>query len=331
MDKNIVISVKTIFYAILMVLGVFVVFRLGRIIGYVLMSLLITISFEHTIKFFTRQTLFNKKVSRPLSVLVTYLLVFLTLSLAITLGLDPIITQSQKLIQTLSRHPEIISLGPDIKFSTSDIVQNLVNRSGGVFNTAKSFFNNVAALFSILILSIYMSLDWENIKERFMIFIKEKDKDKVKKAIKNIEDNVGLWLKGQLILMIAIGVLSYFGLLLVGVQFPLALALISGIFEIVPIIGPIISAVVAALVAVIDSPIKALLIVGVFALIQQTEGNILVPKVMQKVSGFSPIIILIALLIGSNLFGLIGAVIAVPVLMIGAIIVRTILDLEEKK
>jgi predicted PurR-regulated permease PerM len=126
-------------------------------------------------------------------------------------------------------------------------------------------------------------------------------------------------------------VLSYIGLLIVGVQFPLALALLAGIFEIVPIIGPIISAVVAALVAVIDSPIKALLIVGVFSLIQQLEGNLLVPKVMQKVSGFSPIVILIALLIGSNLFGLIGAVVAVPVLMIGAIIVKTVLDLEDSK
>lgn len=162
-----------------------------------------------------------------------------------------------------------------------------------------------------------------------MVFFKDKKKEKVQKAITDIEDNVGLWLRGELVLMILIGVLSYVGLLIVGVQFPLALALISGILEIVPIIGPIISAIIAALVAVIDSPIKALLIVAVFALIQQTEGNIIVPKVMQRVSGFSPIIILIALLVGSNLFGLIGAVIAIPVLMVGAVVVRAILGVEK--
>lgn len=329
MDKNIVISVKSIFAILGALLGVYLVFKLGTIIGYILMSLLITISLERAVRFLARQTLLNRKMGRPIAVLLVYLLVFLALSLAISLGLNPLITQSQKLVQTLSKHEDIISFGNSFSFSTSSLISGLVNTSGGVVTATKSFFNNLAALFSILILSIYMSLDWNNIKSRFLVFFKDKKKEKVQKAITDIEDNVGLWLRGELVLMILIGVLSYVGLLIVGVQFPLALALISGILEIVPIIGPIISAIIAALVAVIDSPIKALLIVAVFALIQQTEGNIIVPKVMQRVSGFSPIIILIALLVGSNLFGLIGAVIAIPVLMVGAVVVRAILGVEK--
>lgn len=329
MDKNIVISVKSIFTFLGALLAAYVFFKLGKIIGYLLMSLLITIALERAVRFLSRQTLLNKQLGRPISVLVVYLLVFLALSLAVSLGLNPLITQSQKLIQTLSRHEDVISLGNSFSFSTSSLVSGLVNTSGGVVTATKSFFNNVAALFSILILSIYMSLDWDNIKSRFLAFFKGRKKEKLQKAITDIEDNVGLWLRGELVLMILIGVLSYIGLFLVGVQFPLALALISGVLEIVPIIGPIISAILAALVAVIDSPVKALLIVAVFALIQQTEGNIIVPKVMQRVSGFSPIIILIALLVGSNLFGLIGAVIAIPVLMVGAVIVKAILDFEE--
>ena len=77
----------------------------------------------------------------------------------------------------------------------------------------------------------------------------------------------------------------------------------------------------------VDSPVKALLIIFVFTIIQQIEGNILVPKVMQRVSGFSPIVILIALLVGSNLFGIIGAVVAVPVLMVGAIVVKNFYEM----
>ncbi len=329
MDRNIVISVKTILYVFLMVAGIYVLFRLGTIIGLLCVALLITLSFEHAIKFFSKQTLLNRPIGRPLAVLITYLLAFLLLSIAITLGLDPLVTQTQKLIQTLSRHEGIRAFGGNIEFSFSTILEGVLSTSGGIFSATKSIFNNVAAIFSVLILSIYMSIDWVNIKSKLLFLFKEKDRGRVTKTFEEIERNIGVWLKGQLILMIVIGVFSYIGLLLVGVKYPLALALMAGIFEIVPIIGPILSAVIAALVAVVDSPVKAVLIVGLFALIQQAESNILVPKVMQKVSGFSPIVILIALLAGNNLFGLIGAVAAVPVLMIGGIIVRSIMGVEK--
>jgi len=175
-----------------------------------------------------------------------------------------------------------------------------------------------------------MSIDWENVKSMFALLFKEKNRERVGNVLSEVERNVGVWLRGQLILMLVIGVLSYIGLRIVGVQFPLALAIMSGFFEIVPILGPVISAIVAALVAVMDSPVKALLIVLVFAMIQQVEGNVLVPKIMEKVSGISPIIILIALLIGTNLFGILGAVAAVPVLMIGSIILKSILESKSK-
>ena len=184
--------------------------------------------------------------------------------------------------------------------------------------------------FSVLILSIYMSIDWENVKSRFALLFKEEHREKVGRVMSEVEIKIGVWLRGQLILMISIGVLSYIGLRIVGVQFPLALAIMSGLFEIVPIIGPVFSAIVAALVAVVDSPVRALLIVLVFAMIQQVEGNVLVPKVMEKVSGISPIIILIAILIGTNLFGIMGAIAAIPVLMIGSIILRSVLENKSK-
>ena len=101
----------------------------------------------------------------------------------------------------------------------------------------------------------------------------------------------------------------------------------AGLLEIVPIIGPVFSAVITALVAAVDSPFKALLVIFAFTLIQQLEGNILVPKVMQKVSGFSPIIILISLLVGGNLFGILGTILAVPVLMVSAVIIKSVVKM----
>ena len=99
MNKNIVVSLKTIVQAILIALGLYIIFQLGSIIGYVAISLLITISLEYTIQFFAVQHVFKKEIGRSFAVLITYLIIFSVGSLAITIGLDPVITQTQKLIQ----------------------------------------------------------------------------------------------------------------------------------------------------------------------------------------------------------------------------------------
>ena len=330
MDKNIVISLKTIAQAFLVGVAFYAVFRLGTIIGLVALALLITLSLEHTVQLISRQIIFGRKINRPIAVLITYLSAFLLASLAISVGLDPLITQSQKLIQTLIKNQDKFTFGKDLNISLSDVIASFLATSGGVLSATRSIFNNVTAIFSVLILSIYMSIDWENVKSRFALLFKEEHREKVGRVMGEVEIKIGVWLRGQLILMISIGVLSYIGLRIVGVQFPLALAIMSGLFEIVPIIGPVFSAIVAALVAVVDSPVRALLIVLVFAMIQQVEGNVLVPKVMEKVSGISPIIILIAILIGTNLFGIMGAIAAIPVLMIGSIILRSVLENKSK-
>jgi len=104
----------------------------------------------------------------------------------------------------------------------------------------------------------------------------------------------------------------------------LALGLISGLLEIVPMVGPIISAVFAAIIALASNPIKAVGVVVLYIIVQQLENNVLVPKVMQKVSGFSPLVILTALLVGGEFFGVAGAVMAVPATMTLGIIIKKI-------
>ena len=97
----------------------------------------------------------------------------------------------------------------------------------------------------------------------------------------------------------------------------------------VPTFGPIISAIIAGVVALSDSPIKAVGVIALFIVIQQLENNILVPKIMQKVTGFSPLIILIALLVGGKLFGIIGTLISVPSIIIGAVILKRVLKSKD--
>ena len=306
MDKDIVISVKVILFTLLFGLGVFVLF-------------------EVSVKSMMKQKLMNTNVSRPLAVLTTYLLAILIFVLAGTIIIPPVVSQAQVMLQSLNGLTRSLNLSEGFDVSLAELIPEIKAASGGVLSAALSIFGNFALLISVLILSIYISLDWENIKLRFAELFSSKYSNKITGAIEEVEVNIGHWVKGQLFLMFVIGLFSYLGLILLDVKFPLALGLISGVLEIIPVLGPIIATVFAAVVAIADSPIKALGVVVLYFVIQQLESNILVPKVMQRVSGFSPLMILIALLIGNNLFGIIGAITAVPILMILTTIVKKFL------
>lgn len=332
MEKEIVISIKTILFTIALLFGLYVIYRLGPILSILVVSTLIVISLENIVKFFQSKTFLNKPLSRSMAVLITYFLVILGIIVLLTIGLPPVIGQIQKLLTSLAQILQDLNITTDTldsNFSLSRLLPELSNLPGNVLSTVFSVFSNILALFSILVLSIYMSLDWENIKTRFSSLFPIKIKDEILSAIEEVEENIGQWLKGQLLLMLAVGVLSFVGLIILDVEFPLALGIISGVLEIVPIIGPLITAILAAVIAFGDSPIKGVAVLGLFLLIQQLENSLLVPKIMQKVSGFSPLIILIALLIGSNFFGVVGAIVAVPITMIGTTVIKRVLKYQE--
>jgi predicted PurR-regulated permease PerM len=102
----------------------------------------------------------------------------------------------------------------------------------------------------------------------------------------------------------------------------MVLGLWGGLTEVIPILGPWLGLIPAALVALTVSPLTAVLVIAAYILIQQAEAQFLVPKVMGKAVGLSPVIIIITLLIGAKLFGVVGAVVAVPVAAVISVIVQ---------
>ncbi len=123
---------------------------------------------------------------------------------------------------------------------------------------------------------------------------------------------MGFWVLGQILTSLSIFVLTFIGLSILKVQYALFLALIAALLEIVPYIGPILSAVPAMFFAFIQHPPLAIAVGILYLLIHQIEGYILVPKIMQKAVGTSPLLVLLALLIGFKLAGVVGLLIAVP-------------------
>jgi predicted PurR-regulated permease PerM len=325
MNNQIVISIRTIVITLLFAVGGYVIYRLFPIFGTILIAMFIVIALEPAVRYFMKTTFWNRLIPRNVAVLITYSLFILVLVLLFTLGLPPILSQSQKLVLNLSQILQDINLPQGMNISLAEIFPSVSSVSGGVISITVAVFSNITALFSLFILSVYMSLDWENIKKRLLELLPDKLEEEVSNIITEIETNVSYWVKGELFLMLIVGILSFIGLEILGIKFSLALALVSGLLEVVPIIGPILSAVVASIIGFGDSAVKGFGVIALYIVIQQMENNILVPKIMEKVSGFSPLAILLALLIGSEFFGIVGAILAVPITMVLAIIIKRIL------
>ncbi len=324
MDKQIYISAKSIFPFFLFIGAIFVVYKLRSIIGLVLVATLIVLSIEPLVKRIMGLKLLGGTFSRTAAVLTSFVIFIGSVVAIITLGLPPIVVQSQKLIANIYAIEQEFTRANNLNIAVADLLP-VSDISQSFLSITVGFFSNLATLFTLLIISIYMSLDWPHIKKKFVSLFPSRYAEDALDTIVDIETNVGQWIKGELFLMTVIGVFSFVGLTILDIDYALVLALIAGLLEIVPIIGPVLAAVVAGVIGFSDSPIKGVGVVALFTIIQQLENNLLVPKVMGKVSGFSPLIILVGLMVGADMFGIVGAIVAVPVIMIAAIILKRVL------
>jgi len=165
----------------------------------------------------------------------------------------------------------------------------------------------------ILVISFYLTVQEKGVKRFIMSLTPAKHQSYLSSLIERIQRKMGGWLRGQLLLMLIVGILTYIALRLIGLKYALVLALIAGILEIVPYIGPIISAIPAVILGFVQSPFLALLVIILYILIQQIESQIIAPQVMRRAVGLNPIITIIAILIGAKLAGILGIILAVPI------------------
>lgn len=192
--------------------------------------------------------------------------------------------------------------------------------AGGIVATIRGFFSGIVSLIIVLVVTFYMVVSEDALKRLFRTVSPEAYQPYLIDLFARIEKSIGSWARGQLILSVIVGSAVYVTLKILGVKYALVLALAAGIAESIPYIGPAISAIPAILIALTQSPVKGLLTGAMYVVIQQTENHILVPKVMQKITGLHPIVSIFALLIGVKVAGLIGALLAIPAAMTVGII-----------
>lgn len=270
----------------------------------------------------------KRGLPRSLSLILIYAVLISVFVLSIALIIPPVVEQIGELYVSFPRVVNDFSktLNSIQGFSVQYNLQ--ANLSGflrevqtgrtltSLFTTLGSFFGGLFGVFAILVMTFYMVIREDNIEKLVKLVSPEKYHSFLITVLRNISKKLGLWLRSQLILGLIVGVSVYVGLSIIGVKYALVLGLLSAVTELIPYIGPFIGAVPGVLIAFTQDPILGLGAAIIYLLVQLLENYLIVPKIMSKAVGISPLMVIIALLIGAKLAGIIGALLAVPVALI---------------
>ncbi len=331
---NVAISTSTIIKILLVIGGLAFVWFIRDILAIFFVALLLAALIDPFADWFEKH-----KVPRGLGVLVVYVILAAIVTTALVIVIPPLIEQLTALasgfassfgeargfIDGLVVLTEQYGLSDNLVESFSSLQQGFTEGLTRVLSTVAGIFGGFATLILVLVLTFYMVVEEADAKRMFRHFAPKKYQPYLVGLAGRMQEKLGYWLRGQIVLMLLVGLLTYIGLLIAGVDYALVLAIFAGLAEIVPYAGPIIAAIPAIIIAFTISPVKALIVAIIYFAIQQLENSVLTPKIMQKSVGLNPVVSLFALLVGFKVGGFIGALLAIPVATLVAVLVNDLI------
>ena len=312
--------------ALALVIAVLILFALAELRG-VLVTLMVGIILAEALRPSLR-TLEGWGLPRFAALIVVLLALLSVFGLLIVLVLPPALVQINQLIAAmpdyLLRLQALLAIA-EMEYDLVDLALEGARAAGGqwlarvpglvgqIISVPLALFSAVFAAVTGILLAVFWLSATQQLDRSLVERLEPTRRQRVRRISRAMRERIGGWARGQFIMMVAIGGASFLVLLVLDVSFPVPLALWAGLTEFIPLLGPVLGAVPAILVALVDSPTKALLVALAYLLIQQVEGNFLVPKVMERVVGLHPFLVLASVLIGGALLGILGVLLAVPV------------------
>ena len=274
-------------------------------------------------------------IPRWLGVLCIFAFGALFLIAIVIITVPPLITQSQSLLIVIpGLVDQIIQQLAESSFASQSQLYDALAEAVRLLSTQVSSISlnvfqigfDIVRLFIDLLLvcvfSFYMILERDKVHRAILSILPVGDKERLARFIRIVDERLGSWVRGQLILMLVIGSVTLIGLIVVGMPYAIPLATIAGMLELIPIVGPLIAVIPAVLIAMSISPVMVVTILVMYILIQQLENNIIVPRIMNSAVGLDPLLVMITILIGARLAYVWGALLAVPVTAIILIIYK---------
>jgi predicted PurR-regulated permease PerM len=338
------ISTGTILRVALVAVGIFLIWTLKYLCLDILTAIVLASFVESAVPLFKKM-----KMNRVTGVVILYIISIFTLAGLFYLFAPLLITEVYNFSTFLSSYipnsPFLNYFSSDTFAGAKDIVANLshslslttllntsqafiTNLSGGFFQALSVAFGSIFNFILIVVVSFYLSIQESGIENFLRIILPIRHEEYVVDLWKRSRRKIALWMRGQLLLALLILILTYLVLSLLGIQYALLLALISGAMELVPY-GILIALIPAVYLSYLSGGLSsALMVFGAYLIIHQFDVFLFSPLIIRKVVGLSPIVIILAAVIGLELGGLWGLVLAIPV---AVFLMELMGDVEKKK
>lgn len=316
------ISVGTILKVVAVLVGLYVAWLIRDILALVFLAFFLTALIQPVADAGAKI-----KIPRGLTVLLVYFFVFGLLGLIIVLMIPTLVEEAVKIATLIGSKWEAINgavgwvkematkyaLQQNVASGLASVQEQATNAVAGAFRTVADIFGGIAAFVIVLVMAFYLVTQESKAVSMVRDWVSPKHQAFALRLLDVLQEKISQWFGGQILLCLIIGAMYYVGLMAIGVESALVLALFGGFTEFIPYLGPILGGIPIVFVAFAESPLKGVLALGVIVLIQQAENHLIVPTVMQKAVGLNPLISIVSMLVGAQLFGVIGALLAIPV------------------
>lgn len=331
------ISTWTIIRFFAVILGIAAIYLIRDVVASLLFAIIVASALEPAVRW-----LKERRIPRILGVVLIYLaasaLIFFFIYLVFPLLLEDLRDISltypafkERIVSGVEQSdvfPFALPLAENIETFLRIPPQYLGELSGNIVSFASAVFGGIFSLILIVVFSFYLVAQERGIENFLRLLTPVAYEPYVVDLWDRAQKQLGRWFRAQLLLGAVVGVLIFFGLTFMGVRHALVFAILAAVFEIIPVVGPILAAVPAVLAALFTSPFLGLMVVALYVVVQQVESQVIVPVVMRRTIGLSPLLVLLALVVGAKVGGLFGILLAVP---ITAVLAELVNDWDKKK
>lgn len=280
--------------------------------------------------------------NRSWGILFVYTMIFLSFGLVLYLTIPPLVDEGRNLVANFTDPQKSKASIQNIE---NEFLRNLVQTGYESFNSFISnfkpdmntitlgltVFEVIFSSLSVFVIAYYWLTERSQVRRYIAHWLREENRPRFRTLWSNVEEKLGAWVRGQLLMMLFIGVLSAIGYTLLGLKFALVLAFFAAITELIPMVGPYIGGAPAVLIALTQDFTLTIFVVVFIIVLQFIEGNLLVPRVMEKAVGVTPLTVIIGILVGSALAGISGALLAVPVAAAIQVIINNLLSFSDEE
>lgn len=333
-NEHVETGTKVLLRAALLVGAAYIVYLIRDVVILVLLAVLTAAALVPAI---ARLQKFG--LSRTASVIISYSLLFFAGALLLSVFLPLFFSEIKqfllnwpeytKRLDTFMSGIEAYSQSIGIEFHKDEFSQNIENNISQwfsqIFSTTLNLFQSFIHFIGYFFLALYLSLEEQGIEKFFLLMTPKEYHAQALSIASRMQGKVSQWLFGQMLLMLIAFGIYYVGLSILGVPYALAIAFFGGFMEILPYVGPILAAIPAIVIGLLSSPVLGASALAFYIVAHQVEAHIVAPQVMKHSAGLNPVALIVAILIGLELGGPLGIILAVPITMILSVFVEDLL------